>query len=89
MELAIGFSTSAAEELQKRLPNARVFKAFNTVFAQNQSIGRLRSLQLSAFVAGDEPAAKRTVMRLATEIGFEPVDVGELIKARYLSLWEP
>ncbi len=37
MELAIGFTTSAAEELQKRLPGARVIKAFNTVFAQNQS----------------------------------------------------
>src|SRR3989337_4305275 len=34
MNLAIGFSTSAAEELQKRLPKSRVVKAFKTVFAQ-------------------------------------------------------
>ena len=84
MQLAVGFSTSAAEELQGWLPNARVVKAFNTIFAQNQSSGKLGSLKLSAFVAGDDPAAKRTVMRLATEIGFEPVDVGGLNKARYL-----
>jgi hypothetical protein len=30
MGLAVGFSTSAAEELQKMLPKARVVKAFNT-----------------------------------------------------------
>ena len=33
-ELAVGFTTSAAEELQKKLPKAHVVKAFNTVFAQ-------------------------------------------------------
>lgn len=37
MELAIGFTTSAAEEIQKMLPKAHVVKAFNTVFAQNQA----------------------------------------------------
>ena len=35
MNLAVGFTTSGAEELQKKLPRARVVKAFNTVFAQH------------------------------------------------------
>ena len=30
---AVGFTTSAAEELQKKLPKAKVAKAFNVVFA--------------------------------------------------------
>ena len=37
MQLAVGFTTSGAEELQKKLPRARVVKAFNTQFAQQMS----------------------------------------------------
>ena len=84
MGLAIGFSTSSAEEIQKALPEARVVKAFNTVFAQNQSTARVGAEQLSAFVAGDDDAAKRVVMQLAADIGFDPIDVGTLKSARYL-----
>ena len=84
MELAIGFTTSAAEEIQKKLPKAHVVKAFNTVFAQNQSVGRISNEQLTLFVAGDDAKAKQTVMQLGADIGFDPVDVGSLKAARYL-----
>jgi predicted dinucleotide-binding enzyme len=83
-ELAIGFTTSAAEELQKMVPKAHVVKAFNTVFAQNQSTGKVGNNQLTAFVAGDDSNSKRTVMQLTKDIGFEPVDAGPLKAARYL-----
>jgi predicted dinucleotide-binding enzyme len=84
MNLAIGFSTSAAEELQKKLPKARVVKAFNTVFAQNQSTGRLGNEQLTLFVASDDAKAKQSVMQLGRDIGFDPADAGPLKSARYL-----
>jgi predicted dinucleotide-binding enzyme len=84
MNLAVGFSTSAAEELQKMLPEARVVKAFNTVFAANQSTGRVGTEQLTLFVAGDDAKAKQTVMQLGRDIGFDPVDAGPLKSARYL-----
>jgi predicted dinucleotide-binding enzyme len=84
MDLAIGFSTSAAEELQRKLPKARVVKAFNTVFAQNQSTGRIGNEQLTLFVAGDDAKAKQTVMQLGRDIGFDSVDAGPLKSARYL-----
>jgi predicted dinucleotide-binding enzyme len=84
MELAVGFTTSGAEELQKKLPEARVVKAFNTVFAQNQSKGKIGDEQLTLFLAGDDAAAKQTVMRLGRDIGFDPVDCGALKAARYL-----
>lgn len=84
MSLAIGFSTSAAEELQKVLPKAYVVKAFNTVFAANQSTGRIGNEQLTLFVAGDDAKAKQKVMQLGRDIGFAPVDAGPLKSARYL-----
>lgn len=82
--LAVGFTTSAAEELQKLLPKSRVVKAFNTVFSQNQSTGRVGEEQLTAFIAGNDQKAKQIVMELSRDIGFEPVDVGPLKSARYL-----
>lgn len=83
-ELAIGFTTSGAEELQKKLPKARVVKAFNTVFAKNQSTGRVGSEQLTLFVASDDQEAKQTIMQLGRDIGFDVVDAGQLKAARYL-----
>ena len=59
-------------------------KAFNTVFARNQSTGQIAKEQLTAFVAGDNQEAKKIVMQLAREIGFDPVDSGPLKSARYL-----
>jgi predicted dinucleotide-binding enzyme len=84
MDLAVGFTTSAAEEIQKMLPKAHVVKAFNTVFAQNQSTGKIGGEQLTLFVVGDDAEAKQAVMQLGADIGFKPVDGGPLKAARYL-----
>jgi predicted dinucleotide-binding enzyme len=84
MSLAVGFSTSGAEELQKKLPRARVVKAFNTQFAQHMDSGKLSDQRLTVFVAGDDAAAKSDVTELATAIGFEAVDAGPLANARLL-----
>jgi predicted dinucleotide-binding enzyme len=83
-ELAVGFTTSAAEELQKKMPRAYVVKAFNTVFAANQSTGKVGKEPLTLFVAGDNAEAKQTAMQLGRDIGFDPVDAGQLKSARYL-----
>ncbi len=83
-ELALGLTTSAAEELQKMLPKAYLVKAFNTVFAANQSTGKIGKEQLTLFVAGDNAKAKQIVMQLGRDIGFDSVDAGQLKSARYL-----
>ncbi len=83
-DLAVGLTTSAAEELQKKIPKAYVVKAFNTVFAQNQSTGKVGKEQLTLFVAGDNAKAKQIVMHLGRDIGFDSIDAGNLQSARYL-----
>lgn len=84
MDLAVGFTTSGAEELQKKLPKARIVKAFNTVFAQHMDSGHLGDESLTAFVAADDAGAKKTVLELARGIGFDAVDAGPLKNARLL-----
>ena len=84
MDLGISCTTSTAEETQKKLPKAHVVKAFNTVFAINQSAGKVASEQLTAFIAGDKLKAKQTVAKLTKDIGFDPVDCGPLKAARNL-----
>jgi predicted dinucleotide-binding enzyme len=84
MNLAVGFTTSGAEELQKKIPTARVVKAFNTVFAPYMETGHLDDKQLSAFVASDDAEAKATVIGIAKELGFDTIDAGPLQSARSL-----
>jgi len=83
--LTIGHSTSAAEEIQKAFPGAKVVKAFNTVFAQVIAGGaKLAGATVPVYFAGDDAAAKETVKALIQSTGFAPVDAGGLRNARYL-----
>lgn len=75
-----------AETLAQQLPQAHVVKAFNTmaqeVFELAPSL--LSEYDVSCFVCGDDYQARITVMQLAEELGFTPVDCGELRNARLL-----
>ena len=73
--------TSAAEELQRRLPEASVVKAFNTIFASNQATP---TRDVDGFVAADDGDAKQQVISLLDSMGFTPLDVGPLSAARHL-----
>lgn len=84
MELALGFTTSGAEQLQKKVPSAKVVKALNTVFAKNMGTGKVRDKTISCFAAGNDQAAKASVLELARDLGFDPVDAGPLANARWL-----
>jgi predicted dinucleotide-binding enzyme len=83
-QLALGCTTSGAEELQKKAPKAKVVKAFNTVFAQNMSNGKVKGEKLTLFVAADDAAAKDLVLSAGKAIGFDPVDAGPLRNARWM-----
>ncbi len=84
MQLAIGCTTSGAEELQKKAPRARVVKAFNTVFAGTMDTGRVQGQQLTVFAAADDAAARQRVLAMQRDLGFDAVDAGPLENARWL-----
>jgi 8-hydroxy-5-deazaflavin:NADPH oxidoreductase len=76
--------SSAAEELAKIAPGARVVKAFNTNFAGLLAQGHVGGEPLDVFIAGDDAEAKATVARLIQEGGQRVFDAGPLRRARQL-----
>ena len=75
---------SSAEELQDKVPNAKVVKAFNTIFAGRHGNPFEGEHPLDAFVAGDDADAKAKVGELATSLGYRVIDAGGLRMARSL-----
>lgn len=75
---------SNAELTQEMARNAKVVKAFNTIFAGNQASPQVDGVQLDGFVAADDADAKKQVLELVGSLGFRPIDAGPLAMARAL-----
>jgi predicted dinucleotide-binding enzyme len=82
--LAIGHDTSAAEQVAGWAKGAKVCKAFNTVGFHVMANPNFRDRKAVMFVCGDDAAARKVVLQLASDIGFEPIDAGALSSARLL-----
>ncbi|OSZ77912.1 NADP oxidoreductase [Chitinophagaceae bacterium IBVUCB2] len=76
--------TSAAEELQKLLPNSKVIKAFNTTFAADFTTPVIDGKQADAFIAGNDEDALQIVTELVATAGFNPIVAGDLCVSRTL-----
>jgi predicted dinucleotide-binding enzyme len=83
-DLVTAPDTSAAEELQKLLPNSKVIKAFNTTFAADFATPVIDGKQVDAFVAGNDEEAVNTVSELVKTAGFNPIVAGDLAVSRTL-----
>lgn len=76
---------SLAERIAEAAPEARVVKAFNTVYAELLALpGPVDAPAPQTFVASDDEDAKALVIDLARAIGTDPVDAGPLRMARHL-----
>jgi predicted dinucleotide-binding enzyme len=65
----------------EHLPGARVVKAFNTIYAAHlldRGVPSGRADRIALPVAADDAEAKRVVLGLVDELGFDPVDAGTL-----------
>ncbi len=76
--------TSAAEELQKELPNSKIIKAFNTTFAADFSTPVIDGQRIDAFIAGNDEDALQNVAEIIHTAGFNPVIAGDLSVSRTL-----
>ena len=74
-------STTTSELLQRHLPNSKVVKAFNHIYAaQLTTDGKPAGTKnrRALVIAGDDAGAKAEVTRLLDRFGFDTVDAGPL-----------
>jgi NADPH-dependent F420 reductase len=81
--LAIGFSTSAAEEIAQLAPRAKVVKGFNTLFASVlQNGGQVADTPATVLLAGDDADAVAEVEALVNSAGLKAIVAGPLAASR-------
>src|SRR5947209_11530599 len=84
--LVIAHTSSGAEALAKRVPEARVVSAFGTVPSEvlfDVFEARRKATRPSLVYCGDEARSKKIAAQLIRDVGFDPVDAGPLRIARY------
>lgn len=82
--LSVGTTTSAGEEVARLAPKARVVKIFNTNGVRNMADPDYGGSRVTMLCAGDDPEANRIAAALATDLGFDPVELGPLSASRLL-----
>ncbi|HXY15037.1 MAG TPA: NADPH-dependent F420 reductase [Terriglobales bacterium] len=82
--LQFGQTTSAAEQVASWAPGAKVVKVFNTTGAGNMANSHYPDGPPAMFYCGNDPGAKKVAAQLASDLGFEPIDAGEITSARLL-----
>ena len=85
-KLVLGTNTSGAEELAKKVPQAHVVCAFNTVPSEvlfGVFAKRSKPVRPSLVYCGDDLRSKEIAAELIRDAGFDPVDAGPLKIARY------
>ena len=88
--LVVAHTSSGAEELAKKISQARFVSAFNTVpsevfFDVYAAKRKARGPRFgpSLVYCGDDAKAKKVAAELIRDVGFDPVDAGPLRIARY------
>ena len=84
-ELLTPAGSSAAEEIAKLIPEARVVKAFNTNFAATIASKQVSDKERTTVqLASDDQEAKKILAGYIQEGGLDTIDAGELKRAREL-----
>ena len=88
--LFVGTTDSLAERIQRKVPKAKVVKAFNIVSNETMITPTMKDGTPDMIIAGNDAGAKGTVADLLREFGWgEPIDIGGIDGARWLEAWVP
>jgi hypothetical protein len=88
--LFVGTTDSLGERVQRKLPKAKVVKAFNTISSLQMVDPKVKGGAPKMLIAGDDAAAKKRVEEIAKSFGWAGViDVGGIQAARWLEASVP
>lgn len=82
--LALGYSDSGGEQVQRWLPHSKVVKAFNTVGSAHMVDPAFPGGPPDMFVCGNDASAKQVVAGICKSFGWGVVDAGGMEGARLL-----
>jgi 8-hydroxy-5-deazaflavin:NADPH oxidoreductase len=82
--LEVGTTTSGGEMVAQWAAGARVVKIFNTTGFGNMANPTYSLGPVTMLYCGGDEGAKVVAAKLASDIGFEPIDAGPLSQARLL-----
>jgi predicted dinucleotide-binding enzyme len=82
--LVVPAGSSAAAEIQAKLPSSIVLKAFNTTFAGTLASKQVGGLPTTVLIAGDNTDAKAALAAAITAGGVAAIDAGTLSRAHEL-----
>lgn len=82
--LVVPAGSSATAEIQAKLPNAQVVKAFNTTFAATLAAKTIGALPTTVLLAGDSSEAKSALATAVEAGGLVAIDAGSLARAHEL-----
>ena len=82
--LVVPVGSSAAAQIQAKLPASKVLKAFNTTFAATLTGKQVGDLPTTVLIAGDDSAAKTALAAAIRAGGIEAIDAGPLTRAHEL-----
>ncbi|GAA1973853.1 NADPH-dependent F420 reductase [Microbacterium pumilum] len=82
--LVVPDGSSAAAQIQAKLPESKVLKAFNTNLVATLASKQVGGLPATVLIAGDDADAKRTLADAVTAGGLAAIDAGALARAHEL-----
>lgn len=82
--LLVPAGSSAAAQIQAKLPRSTVLKAFNTTFASTLTTKRVGDQATTVLIAGDDAAAKAALAAAVEAGGVHALDAGSLARAHEL-----
>ncbi len=84
LDAALNTTQSGGEQVAAWFPGTKVVKIFNQIGWETMANPQYGTEAATMFYAGDDAPAKQIAARLATDLGFEPIDAGTLAMSKFL-----